>query len=170
MSDPLVPLARIEKAILSIRGQRVMLDSDLASLYEVATGQLVRQVKRNPARFPDDFAFQLTPEEFDNLKCQSGTSSFWGGRRTRPWVFTEQGVAMLSSVLHSERAVLVNVAVMRAFVQLRELLATHKDLARKLDQLEQKYDENFRVVFEAIRRLMAPPPADKPRRIGFVPG
>ena len=163
-----IPLERVEKAILLIRDQKVLLDQDLAALYEVETGQLVRQLKRNLDRFPEDFAFQLSADEFYNLKCQLGISSAWGGRRTPPWAFTEQGVAMLSSVLHSARAVNVNIAVMRAFVRLRELLATNKDLSRKLDELEKKYDSQFRAVFDAIRQLMSPPPpTDKKRRIGF---
>jgi len=162
----LVPVERIEQAILRIRGHNVMLDQDLAQLYEVETRALVQAVKRNMERFPEDFMFQLTSEEFDILRSQSVTSSQWGGRRYPPYAFTEQGVAMLSSVLRSKRAVQVNVEIMRAFVQLRRLLASHADLQRKLDELEKKYDEKFRVVFEAIRQLMAPP---EPRRarIGF---
>jgi hypothetical protein len=149
-----------------LRGQKVMVDADLAALYAVDTKQLVRAVKRNMDRFPVDFAFQLTQQEFTNLKCQTGTSSSWGGRRTPPWAFTEQGVAMLSSVLHSKRAVQVNIEIMRAFVRLRELLATHADLARRLDELEKKYDKQFAVVFDAIRQLMAPPKEVK-REIGY---
>ena len=167
----LIPAERIEMAILLIRGQKVILDADLAALYDVETGPLVRQVKRNIARFPHDFAFQLTRQEFSVLKCQLGISSSWGGRRTPPWAFTEQGVAMLSSVLNSDRAVEVNIAIMRAFVRLREIMASHKDLARKLKELERKlgeHDEKFHVVFEAIRQLMAPSPErEKKKRIGF---
>lgn len=150
-----------------LRGERAMLDADLAALYGVETGALNRAVTRNRDRFPSDFMFQLTRAEFDDLKCQSGRSS-WGGRRSRPRAFTEQGVAMLSSVLRSKRAVRVNVEIMRAFVQLRGLLATHADLARKLAALERNYDAQFRVVFDAIRQLMAPP---KPvaRKMGFQP-
>jgi len=155
-SAALIPSARIEQAILLIRKQKVMLDADLAALYGVETGQLVRQVKRNIDRFPGDFAFQLTRKEFTDLKCQTGISSSWGGRRTPPWAFTEQGVAMLSSVLRSHRAVQVNIEIMRAFVRLREILATHAELARRLDELEQKYDKQFAVVFDAIRQLMTP--------------
>ena len=170
--DTLISVERIERAILLIRGQKVMLDQDLAELYGVETKQLVRQMKRNRKRFPDDFSFQLTQQEFANLKCQFGTSSSWGGRRTPPYAFTEQGVAMLSSVLHSDRAIEVNIAIMRAFVKLREILATHKDLARKLADIERKlghHDEHFRVVFEAIRQLMLPPPEpENKRRIGFA--
>jgi hypothetical protein len=162
----LIPPERIEHAILLLRGQKVMIDADLAALYDVETGQLVRAVRRNADRFPNDFAFPLTQKEFTNLKCQSGISSLWGGRRTPPWAFTEQGVAMHSSVLHSKRAVQVNVEIMRAFVRLRELLAAHSDLARRLDELEKKYDKQFAVVFDAIRQLMAPP-AEVKREIGY---
>ena len=162
----LIPAGRIESAILLIRGHKVMLDSDLAALYEVETKYLTRAVKRNIDRFPGDFMFQLTQEEFDDLKCHLGTSSGWGGRRYPPYAFTEQGVAMLSSVLRSRRAVQVNVQIMRAFVRLRQLIASHADLARKLEALEKKYDVQFKVVFDAIRQLMAPP-GEKKRPIGF---
>lgn len=164
-----IPDERIEKAILLIRGHKVMLASDLAKLYGVTTFNLNKAVKRNMDRFPPDFMFQLTKEEAESLRFQIGMSkpAGRGGRRHLPYAFTEQGVAMLSSVLHSKRAVLVNIAIMRAFVRLRELLATHKELARKLAELEQKYDAQFRVVFDAIRQLMAPPPEPKKGRIGF---
>ncbi len=162
----LVPTERIERAILLIRGQKVLLDSDLAELYGVETKVLNQAVKRNLARFPADFMFQLPKGEFDNLKSQSVTSS-WGGRRTPPYAFTEQGVAMLSSVLHSDRAVAVNIEIMRAFVRLREMLSSHTDLARRLDELEKKYDAQFRAVFDAIRQLMIPPETPKKGRIGF---
>jgi hypothetical protein len=141
-----------------------MLDADLATLYGVETRALVQAVKRNLSRFPDDFMFQLSPDEAANLRSQSVISS-WGGRRTPPYAFTEQGVAMLSSVLHSERAAQVNVEIMRTFVRLRELLSSHADLARKLATLERKYDAQFKAVFDAIRALMAAP-ATK-RKIGF---
>ena len=167
----LIPTERIEKAILFIRGQKVLLDHDLADLYGVETKMLVRALKRNLERFPEDFMFQLSKEEFDLLRCQFGTSSSWGGRRYAPYAFTEQGVAMLSSILRSQRAVQVNIAIMRAFVRLREMLTSNKELARKLGELEKKYDEQFRVVFEAIRQLMTPPtPAENKRRIGFRVG
>ncbi len=143
-----------------------MLDFDLASLYGVETRVLIQAVKRNSPRFPQDFMFQLNDDEFKNLRSQIVTSS-WGGRRYLPYAFTEQGVAMLSSVLNSERAILVNVEIIRAFVRLREILATHKDLARKLEELEKKYDEQFAVVFEAIRELMTPPEPPPKHRIGF---
>jgi hypothetical protein len=165
----LIPSEIIEKKILLIRGEKVMLDADLAELYGVETKILVRAVKRNIDRFPADFMFQLDEDEFENLRFQFGTSSRWGGRRYLPYVFTEQGVAMLSSVLNSERAILVNIAIMRSFVKIREMLSAHKDLAKKLEDMEKKYDSQFRVVFDAIRQLMTPP--QKPKRIiGFGRG
>ncbi len=166
----LIPAERIERAILLIRGHKVILDSDLAALYSVETKTLVRATKRNIDRFPSDFMFQLTEDEFDRLRRQFGTSNEptgRGGRRYAPYAFTEQGVAMLSSVLRSPRAVAVNIEIMRAFVRLRRMLASHADLARKLDALERKYDTQFKQVFDAIRQLMAPPAGPKRRRIGF---
>ena len=165
----LIPADRIEKAILLIRRQKVMLDADLAELYDVETKVLVQAVKRNIERFPEDFMFQLSQEEFAILRSQIVTSSDWGGRRYRPYAFTEQGVAMLSSVLRSQRAIQVNIEIMRAFIRLRQMLASHVELARKLDALEKKYDAQFRQVFEAIRQLMAPP-EPKRRPIGFRKG
>jgi len=162
----LIPAERIQSAILLIRGHKVMLDSDLAALYEVETKYLTRAVKRNIDRFPGDFMFQLSKGEFDDLRHHFGTSSEWGGRRYPPYAFTEQGVAMLSSVLRSARAVQVNIEIMRAFVRLREMISSHAGLARKLEALEKKYDAQFKVVFDAIRQLMAPP-AEKKRPIGF---
>jgi hypothetical protein len=142
-------------------------DADVAVMYQLTAGALIQAVKRNRHRFPADFMFQLTGQEVTDLKSQSVISSSWGGRRrSRPYAFTEQGVAMLSSVLRSKRAVLVNIEIMRAFVKLRRLLATHVELARKLDALEKKYDAQFRVVFDAIRELMRPPEPKK-RPIGF---
>ncbi len=167
--DSLVPIERIERAILVIRGHKVMLDADLASLYSVEAKVLNQAVKRNVERFPADFMFQLTAEEADHLRSQSVTSSSWGGRRYLPYVFTEQGVAMLSSVLRSPRAVQVNIEIMRAFVRLRQMLQQNADLARKLALLEGKYDAQFRAVFDAIRELMKPPAKPK-RRIGFGSG
>jgi hypothetical protein len=163
-------LIQVEQRIFLIRGQNVILDFAIAELYGVETGALNRAVKRNADRFPADFMFQLSGEESDNLRCQIGISSGWGGRRrSRPSAFTEQGVAMLSSVLRSPRAVQVNIAIMRAFVRLREMLMSNADLARKLLALENKYDAQFRIVFDAIRELMeGPPPPQKPR-IGFRP-
>jgi hypothetical protein len=163
----LIPVERIERAILLIRGLKVMLDSDLADLYGVETRVLVQAVRRNSDRFPDDFMFQLTRDEFDHLRSQSVTSSSgWGGRRYPPYAFTEQGVAMLSSVLRSQQAVHVNIEIMRAFVRLRQMLASHEELSRRLDELEQKYDQQFRAVFDAIRQLMTPPEPSR-RRLGF---
>ncbi len=164
-----VPQERITGAIILLRGQKVLLDADLAGLYGVETGALTRAVRRNIERFPDDFMFQLTKEEFTDLKSHFGISSQWGGRRYRPYAFTEQGVAMLSSVLRSERAVSVNIEIMRAFVRLREMLTSHKALAKKLANLERKYDTQFKVVFDAIRELMTPPETKKKRPIGFAP-
>jgi hypothetical protein len=163
----LVPHEHIERLILLIRGQKVMLSTDLAELYQVEPRVLVQAVKRNIARFPRDFMFQLSKEEFSNLKSQIVISSWGGLRRATPYAFTEQGVAMLSTVLRSKRAIQVNIEIMRAFVRLRRILASHKDLARRLDELEKKYDTQFKVVFDAIRQLMAPP--QKPsRKIGFL--
>ena len=169
-STSLIPAERIERSILLIRGQKVMLDEDLAGLYRVETKSLVRAVKRNIDRFPADFMFRLSTEEFERLRCQIGTSKTEGGRggrRYAPYAFTEQGVAMLSSVLRSTRAVAVNVEIMRAFVRLRQMLASHADLARKLDAMERKYDSQFKAVFDAIRQLMSPPETKPRRRIGF---
>jgi phage regulator Rha-like protein len=145
-----------------------MLSTDLAELYGVEPRALVQAVKRNIERFPEDFMFQLNEEEFSDLKSQFVTSSWGGIRRAAPYAFTEQGVAMLSSVLRSKRAVQVNVEIMRTFVRLRRMLASHEDLARKLDALEKKYDAQFKAVFDAIRQLMTPP-APKRRQIGFRP-
>ena len=164
----LVPVAHIEQAILTIRRHKVMLDADLAALYGVSTKALKQAVKRNVDRFPPDFMFVLTREEFADLRSQIVTSSSpkWGGARYEPMAFTEQGVAMLSSVLRSKRAVQVNIEIMRAFVRLRKMLVAHKDLKRKLAALEKRYDDQFKIVFEAIAELMTPP--EKPRRkIGF---
>ncbi len=165
----LIPSERIEKRILFLRGQKVMLSTDLAELYEVAPKVLVQAVKRNSKRFPGDFMFQLNLQEVISLRSQIVTSNKGrGGQRYLPYAFTEQGVAMLSSVLNSERAVQVNIEIMRAFVKLREMLASHKDLALKLAEMEKKYDSQFKVVFDAIRELMTPvEPPPTPRRIGF---
>jgi hypothetical protein len=150
-----------------IRGERVMLSIDLATLYGVSSKALVQAVSRNAERFPSDFMFQLTRDEWSNLRSQFVTSS-WGGTRYLPYAFTEQGVAMLSSVLRSPRAIAVNIEIMRAFVCLRRILTEHADLAARLDRMEQQYDEQFRAVFTAIRQLMAPPDPTRPKRIGFV--
>jgi len=167
--DSLIPHERIERSILLIRGLKVILDKDLAEMYNVETFNLNKAVKRNIARFPSDFMFQLTREEFNNLKFHFGISR-WGGTRKLPYAFTELGVAMLSSVLNSKRAIQVNIQIMRAFVTLREILATHKDLARKLEEMEKKYDQQFKVVFEAIRQLItsSSTESEKPKRqMGF---
>lgn len=161
----ILPSERIENRILLLRNQKVMLSGDLAELYEVEPRALVQAVKRNAERFPLDFMFQLYPQEVAHLKSQNVTSS-WGGRRKPPYAFTEQGVAMLSSVLNSERAIAVNIAIMRTFARLRHILASHTDLARKLEELEKKYDKQFRVVFDALRELMNPP-KPPPKQIGF---
>lgn len=157
---------RIREVILLVRGQQVILDEDIARLYDVPTGRLTQAVKRNADRFPSDFMFQLNGEEVDDLRSQSATSRSWGGRRTLPFAFTELGVAMLSSVLNSKRAIQVNIAIMRAFVRIRQLLASNEELARKVHEMERKYDRHFAVVFEAIRELAAPPEGPR-RRIGF---
>lgn len=167
-----VPVAEIERAIRVVRGQRVMLDEDLALLYGVEVKVLNQSVKRNIERFPADFMFQLTAEETRILRSQIVTlrSGAWGKhRKYLPFAFTEQGVAMLSSVLRSPRAVHVNIEIMRAFVRLRRMLLVHADLARKLAALEKKYDARFRIVFEAIEELMNPSPEPK-KKIGFVSG
>lgn len=168
-----VPVEVIERRIYLIRGKKVMIDSDLAELYGVPTFRLNEAVKRNRRRFPEDFMFQLTKEETESLTSQIAMSKAGrGGRRTRPYVFTEQGVAMLSSVLNSERAIEVNIAIMRAFVKLREMLESNEELNRKFAALERKlatHDKYFRVVFEELRKLIAAP--EKPRRrIGFTTG
>ena len=160
---------RIESKIYLIRGQKVMLDRDLAELYGVKTKVLIQAVKRNINRFPLDFMFQMRKEEFNVLRSQFVTSS-WGGRRYLPYAFTEQGIAMLSSVLNSERAIQVNIAIMRVFVKLKEMLSTHKELARKLSQLEQKFekhDSEIRSIFEAIRQIMMPVEQGN-KKIGFL--
>ena len=162
-----VAVERIARAIHRVRGHNVMLDSDLAGLYDVQVKGLNQAVKRNRKRFPPDFMFRLTVHEAESLRSQIVTSKpRRGGRRTAPYAFTEQGVAMLSSVLRGSRAVRVNIAIMRAFIRLRVMLASNADLARKLDALEKKYDARFEVVFQAIRDLMTPVPAPR-KRIGF---
>jgi hypothetical protein len=174
MAEPDSHPQDIDARILSVRGHRVILDSDLAELYEVETKVLNKAVKRHADRFPTDFMFQLSAEELGNLRFQSGTSSATaterprhGGRRYLPYAFTEEGVAMLSGILNSKRAVLVNIEIMRAFVRHRRLLSTNAELARQLEALERKYDTQFKVVFDAIRELMTPK-APGSRPIGFV--
>ena len=167
--NSIIPVELIENKIYLIRKQKVMLSMHLAELYDVEPRTLVQAVKRNIKRFPEDFMFQLTKGEFDNLKSQIVTSSWGGLRRATPYAFTEQGIAMLSSVLKSERAIDVNILIMRAFVKMRQILSTHKELADKLNELENKYekhDKNIKAIIDAIRQLMAPP--EKPaKKIGF---
>ncbi|HET9418844.1 MAG TPA: ORF6N domain-containing protein [Chthoniobacterales bacterium] len=168
MSKPIAPLEKIARTILVLRGERVLLDADLARLYGVTTGNLNKAVQRNRDRFPADFMFQLTGAEAD-LIFQFGRSKGRGGRRHFPFAFTEQGVAMLSSVLNSERAVKVNIAIMRAFVKLREALETNRELAKRFAELETrigKHDEEISAIIEAIRQLMSPPEKSR-REIGF---
>ncbi|MBE0427399.1 MAG: ORF6N domain-containing protein [Nitrospirae bacterium] len=158
----LIRVELIERKILLIRGEKVMLDSDLAELYGVEVKHLKRQVRRNIDRFPADFMIQLVKEEYESLRRHSGTLKRGEHSKYLPYAFTEQGVAMLSSILDSERAVKVNIEIMRAFVRLRQMLASNAELSRKLDALEKKYDAQFKVVFDAIRELMKPP--EKPKR------
>ena len=165
-SRSLVPIERIHSAILFFRGQKVMLDADLDALYGVSTKVLLQAVKRNAERFPADFMFRLTAAEAKNLRSQFVTSS-WGGRRNLPCAFTQEGVAMLSSVVRSPRAVQINIEIMRAFVRLRDVLATHRNLARKLAAMKAECDGEFHKIWQVIRQLIAPP--DPPRRkIGFI--
>ena len=164
----LVPVEKIENKIYQLRGKKVMLDEDLAGLYEVKTKNLNKAVKRNIERFPEDFMFQLTKEEAVNLRFQIGTSS-WGGKRYMPYAFTEQGVAMLSGVLHSKRAIRVNIQIMRVFIQLKRMLLTNTGLRHKIEEMEKKYDKQFVVVFQAIKQLLEPPPVKEKKSIGFHP-
>jgi hypothetical protein len=169
VSKQLIPIHRIAQSIVVLRGQKVMLSQDLAMLYEVSVKVLNQAVKRHKARFPADFVFQVSAKEFGNLKSQFVTSSWGGIRRALPYAFSEQGVAMLSSILNSDRAVKVNIAIMRSFVKLRETIETNRELARKFAELEQrvgKHDDEIAAILDAIRQLMKPP--EKPRReIGF---
>ena len=167
--NAMIPSEFIERRIFIIRGRKVMIDDDLAELYQIPTKRLNEAVKRNGNRFPEDFMFQLTTEEFQNLRSQFATSSLsYGGKRYLPYVFTEQGVAMLSSILHSPRAVAVNIAIMRTFVRLRQLLASNKELAEKVMEMEKKYDKQFKIVFDVLRQLMGPPlEKDNKNPMGF---
>lgn len=160
-----IPQGSIEGRILLIRGQKVMFDRDLALLYGVTTGNLNKAVNRNIDRFPDDFAFRLTKDELKNLIFHFGISS-WGGTRKMPRVFTEHGILMLSSVLNSERAIQVNIQIMRTFTKMKEMLLTHKELKRKIEAMERKYDNQFKVVFDVIKKLIDPP-VKLNGRIGF---
>ena len=164
--EALIPQETIESKIFSIRGKRVMLDRDLAVLYGVETKYLKRQVNRNIERFPDDFMFQLTGEEYKSLRYQFGTLKRGEHAKYFPYAFTEQGVAMLSSVLKSKRAIQVNIQIMRAFIKLKEMLSTHKDLKQKVEKMEKKYDYQFKIVFDAIKQLLEPPVVPK-GKIGF---
>lgn len=168
----LIPIEVVERRIFILRGQKVMLSTHLAKLYGVEARALVQAVKRNLDRFPDDFMFQLTENEYKILKSQIVISSWGGLRRARPYAFTEQGVAMLSTVLNSKKAIHVNIAIMRTFVKLRQILSTHKDLAQKLNDLERKFkkhDQQISAVFDAIRQLMTEPERSK-KQIGFKVG
>lgn len=169
MVKELIPREMIERKIYLIRGQKVMMDRDLAALYMVETKYLKRQVRRNIDRFPSDFMFQLSKREFEDWRCQFGTSNSADkmGLRYPPYVFTEPGVAMLSSVLDSKRAIQVNIQIIRTFIKLREILLTHDEIKRKIEAMEKKYDGQFQIVFEAIKKLMEPPPEKPKRRIGF---
>ena len=161
-----LPSIPIENRILMIRGHRVMLDSDLAEVYSVTTKRLMEQVKRNIERFPEDFMFQLTRDEYENLRSQFANSSQWGGRRYIPYAFTEHGARMLAGVLKSDRAVAMSIYVVRAFVRFREMLSAHKELRRKIEEMEARYDQQFKVVFDALKLLLEPPGKSK-KKIGF---
>ena len=175
-APPPISLEKIEGSIFLVRGAKVMLDEHLASLYGVTTSALIQGVKRNHERFPSDFCFQLTAEEYTALRSQIVISAGKTGRRYAPFVFTQEGVAMLSSVLRSKRAVQANIAIMRTFVRLRELMASHRDLAEKINALERRYDAQFKVVFQSIRELINAKPKELPalpskkRPIGFRKG
>ena len=162
-----LPTERVEKAILLIRSEKVILDSDLAELYGVTTSRLNEQVKRNQDRFPEDFAFQLTEQELARLRSQFAISKGQGGRRYLPYAFTEHGAIMAATVLNSKIAVQASVQVVRAFIKLRQMLASNAELASRLSELENKYDAQFKVVFDAIRKLMTPPQTAR-KQIGFA--
>ncbi len=164
--EKVISVERIENRIFQIRGKRVMLDRDLAQLYDISTGNLNKAVTRNIDRFPGDFMFQLTQSEFKNLIFHFGTSN-WGGTRKMPRAFTEHGILMLSSVLNSKKAIQVNIQIMRTFIRLRRILEFNKALLRKIEDMEKKYDSQFKVVFEAIKQLMIPAAEPPKRRIGF---
>jgi len=166
MSKDLIPQEKIMDNIFYIRGKKIILDKDIAELYGVETKVLNQSIRRNIKRFPSDFMFQLTDEEFQILRSQIVTSS-WGGQRYLPYAFTEQGVAMLSSVLNSEKAINVNIQIIRTFVKLREILLTNKELKDKIQKLEKKYDQQFKIIFEAIKQLISPP-KEPVKEIGFI--
>jgi len=162
----LVPVEIIAEKIFLIREQTVMLDRDLAELYRVPTGRLNEQVRRNLKRFPEEFMFQMSMEEFKNLKSQFAISS-WGGTRKVPFVFTEHGIAMLSSVLNSDRAISVNIQIIKTFIKMRRMMLSYKDLKEKIEKMESKYDKQFRIVFTALKQLLEPPPVPPQGKIGF---
>jgi hypothetical protein len=163
-----IPIEHIEKAIIVVRGHKVILDEDLARLYGISTGRLNEQVRRNLGRFPPDFLFELSVQEFRDLKSQNATSKkARGGRRHLPLAFSEHGVLMAANVLNSPSAIDASIQLVRGFIRLRQIAFTHRDLARKIEALERKYDGNFQIVFEAIRELMEPPSPKKKTRIGF---
>ena len=166
--NKLIPLEIIENKIYLIRGKKVMLDKDLANLYAVKTKVLLQTMKRNIDRFPHDFMFQLNKKEAGILRSQIVTSS-WGGRRYLPFAFTEQGVAMLSSILRSKRAIQVNIQIMRTFVKLRRMVSSHRRILKKIEAMESKYDKQFRIVFDAIKALIEQP-YEKSKKIGFLRG
>lgn len=171
MLKPLPAIHGVANKIYEVRGFRVMLDHDIADLYQMQTKALLQALKRNPERFPPDFAFLMTKSELETLRSQivTSNSAMKMGLRRPPYAFTEQGVAMLSSVLRSPRAVEVNITIMRAFVSMREAMLSHKDLAERLTAMEQKYDAKFKIVFDALRELMSPPPISAKLPIGFIP-
>ena len=170
--NAMIPSEFIERRIFIIRGFKVMIDDDLAELYQVSTKRLKAAVRRNKGRFPDDFMFQFTREEFRSLRTQFASLKIGrGGQGYLSYAFTEQGVAMLSSILRSDRAVAVNIAIMRTFVRLRQILASNKELAEKVGEMEKKYDKQFKIVFDVLKQLMGPPPEDADERpFGFKPG
>ncbi|NTU70437.1 MAG: ORF6N domain-containing protein [Coriobacteriia bacterium] len=168
MDSDVLSVGDVELLIHEVRGIRIILDEDIAALYEVETRQLVRAVQRNVARFPDDFMFRLSQDEFDELRTALGRTGQHGGRRKAPYAFTEHGVAMLSGVLRSDRAIQANVLVVRAFVRMRTVILAHRELVARIDELENRYDTQFSIVFDAIRQLMLPP-APARNTIGFTP-
>lgn len=167
MKETEIPLTVIQRLIYIIRNERIILDRDIAELYGVETSQLKRAVRRNIERFPNDFMFELNKEEYDSLRRQFGILKRGEHSKYLPYAFTEQGVAMLSSVLRSQQAVIVNIQIMRAFVKLRKLISSHEELLQKVELMEKKYDRQFQVIFEAIKQLMKPVVKPK-RKIGFI--
>jgi len=162
----IVPVEIIAEKIFLIREQKVMLDHDLAKLYGVTTGRLNEQVRRNIKRFPEEFMFQISTEEFKNLKSQFAISS-WGGTRKLPFVFTEHGIAMLSSVLNSDRAISVNIQIIKTFIKMRQMMLSYKDLKEKIEKMESKYDKQFHILFQALKQMLEPKQVPPQRKIGF---